>query len=156
MNYFSKTFVDWRRTAFPGRREVSTPRDGQGRPSYEGTAAIRRMCFLFQINLPGSSTSNRRSISLVLKPTVAHRQATEQRVDEDHAALRIDRDVVNVDVRRRVADARDIGEVVTALRPTNPENAASRAQSTKASTYHPAVHPQIGVPAFLVVQRHQT
>ena len=32
-----KTLAEWRRTAFPGRREVSTPHDGQGRPSYEAS-----------------------------------------------------------------------------------------------------------------------
>ena len=33
-----KTLAEWRRTAFPGRREVTTPRDGLGRPSY-GTSS---------------------------------------------------------------------------------------------------------------------
>ena len=30
-----KTFAEWRRTAFPGRRDITTPHDGLGRPSYE-------------------------------------------------------------------------------------------------------------------------
>ena len=35
---FGKTLAEWSRTAFPGRREVTTPHDGLGRPSYEASS----------------------------------------------------------------------------------------------------------------------
>ena len=41
----------FRRTAFPGRREVTTPRDGLGRPSYESSLPFGKFVTKFQINL---------------------------------------------------------------------------------------------------------
>ena len=35
---FGKTFAEWSRTAFPGRRVVTTSHDGLGRPSYEASS----------------------------------------------------------------------------------------------------------------------
>ena len=37
MDFIRKTLAEWRRTAFLGRREVTTPRDGLGRPSYKAS-----------------------------------------------------------------------------------------------------------------------
>ena len=40
-----KTLAEWRRTAFPGRREVTTPRDGLGKAVLRDVVAIRRICY---------------------------------------------------------------------------------------------------------------